>query len=477
MSVQTEARRTFFRVPIKNFGKLEREIERLSKRSQKAGGWQIELTRFGTLEGKDGQPDCYEVFLDAPDVRLEGHRFIARLDHSQETGNIIRMLPNLDLTELPAIYRSVEPKCDHCRINRMRRDTFILQNEAGDLIQLGSTCMSDFFKTDPRAIMKLAEIIGYARESAVAAESMDFTHTGKLTLRDLRYLPLEDYLTHCAAAMRQTRTLRGYGNGFVSSRFGFDSTKMTALRSMLGVINAETAEILDEDHATVAEAMGWVEKLSERRDAGENLSQFEHNLLVVGEATVIEGRACGIAAAIVGCYKRAMTATVAAKPVAAPAINVGDMTGILALFNRSLIKYPKITISFPETGEIVLSKASSAAQHPGTINVCSTGGYGNSIWYGRIHLDGRFERTRNPKVTMPEGFERALLAFAADPAGVAAVYGARSGNCCFCHIRLTDQRSALVGYGRTCAKNYGLPYPTIKAMTASKKDALNRLAA
>lgn len=485
-----EAKRTFFYVPKANYAKLEREVERLSKRSQKAGGWAIELTRFGTIDGKDGKPDCYEVFLDAPDVRLEGYSFVAALDHSQETGNIIRMLPNTGIDALPAIYRDVAPKCDHCQVNRMRRDTFVLVNDAdGTLVQLGSSCMSDFFKTDPRAIMKLAELVGYAREAATAAENTDFLKDGKATLRDLRFIPLEEFFLHAAKSMREEREHLKFGNGFVPSR-GTNPTKRAAVNSWLmhtyGELRHAPEPFVAEDYALVEAAHQWIEKLVERRDAEKPISQFEHNLLVVGQASVIEQRATGIAAAIVGCAERGLREIeqkenpVVRKPEPKPEpvnITVGNMDGILALFNNTKLRSPRITIEFPETGEIVLTKAGPRAQYPGTINVCSTGGYDNATWYGRIHLDGRFERTRNARVNMPEGFEKALTLFAIDPAGVAAAYGHRSGRCCFCRLPLTDERSAAVGYGKTCAGNFHLPYPTLRELKAQKKAALEGLAA
>lgn len=463
----SEDKRTMFRIPVANYGKFEREIAKLSKRSQKAGGWQIEIFSFGIIEDKDTGKQCYDVFLDAPDVQLDGYRFLARLDHSQETGNIIRMLPNTGIDEMPSIYRTVAPKCDHCQINRLRRDTFVLQKEDdGSFVQLGSSCMSEFFKTDPRAIAKLAEIVGYARETAEAAQREEYTQGDKAPrkLTDLRYIPLEDFLVQCAAARR---VHGAYRPGFWKDQ----STKMTALRSMYWGVPLETT---DADEQMVAAAMTWIESLAARRDAGEHLNQYEHNVLVVGQATVIEGRATGLAASIIGCYDR-QNRQPKVEPKPEPInINVGDMTGILDLFTRTKTKWPKITISFPETGVIVLSRAGNGGQYPGTINVCSEGG---ATWYGRIHLDGRFERTRNTRVEMPEGFERALLAFAGDPAGVAAAYGHRSGRCCFCHLPLTDPRSALVGYGATCAKNFVLPYPTIKQINATKKAALAALAA
>ena len=48
--------------------------------------------------------------------------------------------------------------------------------------------------------------------------------------------------------------------------------------------------------------------------------------------------------------------------------------------------------------------------------------------------------------------------FSNDPVGIAAAYGRRTGNCCFCARRLTDERSVTVGYGPICANKFNLPW-------------------
>lgn len=52
----------------------------------------------------------------------------------------------------------------------------------------------------------------------------------------------------------------------------------------------------------------------------------------------------------------------------------------------------------------------------------------------------------------------------------AKAFGARYGFCCVCCIELTDNRSVLAGYGKTCAKNNGWWYPTIREAKALMAD-------
>lgn len=139
----------------------------------------------------------------------------------------------------------------------------------------------------------------------------------------------------------------------------------------------------------------------------------------------------------------------------APAPSVGDMSGVYALFETakaSGLKFPKIVAASP-VGEIKLSVAGPKAKAPGSINVTDTRPFGENTWYGRILKDGTFEGR-----TAPAELVDYLKAFAANPAEQAALHGKRTGCCCFCAKELTDARSIEVGYGPTCADNYGLPW-------------------
>lgn len=140
-------------------------------------------------------------------------------------------------------------------------------------------------------------------------------------------------------------------------------------------------------------------------------------------------------------------------------VALGDFDGMNKLFDFAktrMKRAPKITFATETDGEIVISVAGPNARVPGSLNVATPGGYGNSTWYGRILQDGNFEVSPRTK---PSTSLLAMLArFAAEPHKVASEYGRKTGNCCFCNKKLTDERSLYVGYGGTCAKNWDLPW-------------------
>lgn len=138
---------------------------------------------------------------------------------------------------------------------------------------------------------------------------------------------------------------------------------------------------------------------------------------------------------------------------------LGNFAGIKGLFDKARrhLKRPAIVLGWHDGQEHIhelrLSLASERARVPGSVNVV---GDPSGTWFGRILADGAFEHS--PRDTTPPEVTDLLTRFACDPAGVAAEHGKLTGKCCFCNLPLTNDRSTAVGYGPTCAKNYGLPW-------------------
>ena len=151
----------------------------------------------------------------------------------------------------------------------------------------------------------------------------------------------------------------------------------------------------------------------------------------------------------------------AAPPKPAAALSVGEMSGVLALFEtaKKRLKYPAVVLSVPAADMTIrLSVAGPRAKVPGSITVLDANkGDDGRDWFGRVTTDGAFQPS-NKLNGRTEAVAARLREFASDPAKVAAEHGKLTGSCCFCNKALTDTRSLAVGYGNTCAANYGLPW-------------------
>jgi hypothetical protein len=147
-----------------------------------------------------------------------------------------------------------------------------------------------------------------------------------------------------------------------------------------------------------------------------------------------------------------------AAPVPAPI--VGQFEGVYTLFAKAKehLKFPKINLKLADGSSVVLSMAGPKSKKPGVINVTNGGKFKapGSKWYGRVNTDGSME-TPGSHAPEFEEVKAVLKSLAAEPAKVAAEHGKLSGHCCFCNHKLTDKdKSTAVGYGPTCAKNFGL---------------------
>jgi hypothetical protein len=148
--------------------------------------------------------------------------------------------------------------------------------------------------------------------------------------------------------------------------------------------------------------------------------------------------------------------------------DVGSVKGVVELLERTAkhLKFPAVVVR-ANGRDIRLNIAGAKSKAPGSINVTSAvGGYGSREWYGRVTRDGQFEPSRKHDAATLTAVAAAVKAMAIDPAKAAAEYGHLTGCCCFCGIALTDERSTQIGYGPSCAKNYGLPWgKKVKAPT------------
>lgn len=433
--------RTLFEIPAENMEKFEAQIAKLSARSVKLGMDPIKPFTFSHEEkavpNSTRTHRVYSVMLTAEAPRLNGWTFVARLDHANETGTIIRMVPNTGI-ELPVSYRHAETRCDHCGVNRYRRDTFVVRSDDGVFKQVGSTCLSDFLGHDPQKIAKRAELLSYAFECGRGYEQ----YVGG----DMRFISLEGFLQDAAYFCRT----RGWVSGKTAYETGAVATKTRVLHTINGGEYCEETYVTDEDRACAAAALEVAQAITEPRN------DYEHNLSVIAHATMIEPRSAGVAAAIVGVFfdRRRREQNVPT--------NIGSFEEVIALMQRAgaKLRYPKIRLQ-TETGQpVVLSVAGSKSKAPGTVNVTDGGSFEDGTWFGRVSPDGKWSPSGRVSQATQASVQTLLSALAQDAAATAAKYGKLTGQCCFCAKPLTDARSTEVGYGGTCAKNYGLPWGT-----------------
>ncbi len=136
--------------------------------------------------------------------------------------------------------------------------------------------------------------------------------------------------------------------------------------------------------------------------------------------------------------------------------SVGDFSRVYAMFAQAKthLKYPKVMLDTASGRHLCVYLSGATSRVPDTVNVVD---HDTNTWYGRVTKDGSWEVGHGTPEAQDE-VAAFLQSFAKDPEAVAAEYGKLTGNCCFCHRALTDERSTAVGYGKVCSSRYGLSW-------------------
>lgn len=439
--------RTVFEIPAENLPKFEAQLGKLSRKAEKLIGMPLKHLTFSHSEKvlADGLTHrIYSVMLTAPTLKLEGWTFVARLDHSNDTGTIVRMVPNAGVT-LPTHYREAKSTtCDHCGHKRYRRDTFVVCNDEGEFKQIGSTCLKDFFGHDPSKLAKMAELLGYANECGQAASEWG---AEGLNPADYRWISVEDFAAATARSVMR--------KGWISAKAAYEDHRLEATRHDAWEIyfnEMRHAPATQEEIALAERALEWAAGMRQKAEP----SDYEHNIMVVAEATMVETRSVGLLASIVGVFFN----NERRNQQGSRSVEVGSFDGVIALMKQgaSRLKHPKVRLALPDGSPVVLTIAGPDAKVPGSVNITDGGPFNGNTWYGRVHPNGQWDKSRSVFGGTMTALTTLLAELSKDPAGVASAYGKLTGNCCFCCKPLNDERSLGVGYGKVCADKFDLPW-------------------
>lgn len=287
-----------FLIPENNFAKFEAELAKLNKKSLKLTGQEIPHVVFGyemkefEINGSKQFIKCFNVLLTAEAPKINGWLFVARIDHAnKEVGNIVHVVPG---QHLDPTYRNRASVCDHCNVNRFRRDTFVVQNEeTGATKQVGRTCLKDFLgHENPEVVAKRAEFLGYA---AALGGSYNYTKPGDAYVP---YWNVGNMLEHFAVVARH----QGYVSRKVAEARDIESTSSIAFTHMHKYSAKSPMQIEEQDVQLVEQAMEWACSLG---DDGREISDYEHNIKTLALSGYATLRSINYVMSIIPAWSRA----------------------------------------------------------------------------------------------------------------------------------------------------------------------------
>lgn len=136
-----------YKIFEENMERLEKKLARIANKCKKYGNdFHYEVMGEEYIEQQDEHGGYYTakyIVVEAEGKAvINNWKFIASVEHTG-IGNLIKSC--CDDVELPERYYTSKPICEHCKSNRARKNTYIVQNtETGEFKQVGKSCLADF---------------------------------------------------------------------------------------------------------------------------------------------------------------------------------------------------------------------------------------------------------------------------------------------------------------------------------------------
>jgi hypothetical protein len=223
------------------------------------------------------------------DVSFDGWQFIATLQHLKTGENIIRSIGNLDFN-IPENYRNSGSACEHCEVNRYRKETYLLKHINGDMVQVGSSCIKDFLGANtPESLMNAAtlvsEIFWYMGGAATGGSGGDIV------------FPMQDFLAKTSAIINKC----GWVSKKEASINGIKSTASLVLDELIPACgtNFTPIKVSDKDLELANQALNWLDNMSDEECAA---SDYLHNIRAIARSGMVSMKTVGFAASIISTY-------------------------------------------------------------------------------------------------------------------------------------------------------------------------------
>lgn len=303
-----------YRVPERNLNALRNEIEKINKRARKINVPEVELVLTGeqdvieweTPSGLNGkmvkQSRTYEfITIKGETPVVAGFEFAATLQH--EDGDVIvRRMPffNADV-DLSAYYHADPSNCDHCGLDRRRKDTFVVYNaETGETKQVGRQCIKDFLGfNDPERVAKFAE---YLRDRLDSFGSDDYDdEDGWSGPRGEQGWETDWFLANVEQMIRN--------HGWISKGSAGWDQEPTSSEAFYNMVNygeygkydrKPLFEEVEQDSIDFAKpVLEWA-----RGEFTKDGNEFEHNMAVALKSDYVTRRTKGLVAYAVQAYRK-----------------------------------------------------------------------------------------------------------------------------------------------------------------------------
>ena len=283
---------------------LEKKVAKIQKKCEKYGT-EFHFEKVGEEYREEEHPmggmvTVKYIIVEAEGTaQINGWEFIASVEHTP-LGNIYNK--GMNDVEIPEQYRCTDPFCEHCKINRTRKNTFIVRNtETGEFKQIGRACLKDYTNgMSAESASYMASIKAVFEEETTRPVSFGEGHVSN-------YYKTEDVLRYMAETIRhfgyvksdndsaiptKTRAINYYMADNEIYRPYFKPEAFLAEMKSVG-FNADS----EEAKAMVEGAVNWIKGIEDPGD-------YEHNMQVAVALEYTKSHRFGLLASIFPAYDR-----------------------------------------------------------------------------------------------------------------------------------------------------------------------------
>lgn len=283
-----------------NLGQVDKNITKLMKRASKMNipftvSRSREITRRHEITSgpQRGQILQFgEVSYSIPTFSLPDWRLLGVLTPiPTETGETITLATAVPGTELPEDVREWELRCDHCMMNRNRKETFLVQHTSSEIRQVGRQCIRDYLGHDAERIFSWFDFV---RDFLSDSQTWGINNSHSIGTYSLKHV-----LSATSAIIKN--------NGWKSRKVALEtmsiSTSDLVMKHLLEVSHSADEfrrenPISEEDERIAEECVEFWK--SEYND----LSDYVQNARLLAEHNVVIKKAFGLAVSLLPVWQK-----------------------------------------------------------------------------------------------------------------------------------------------------------------------------
>jgi len=285
-----------YHIPVINIAWLKSKLEKLNKRAIKLDLEPVTIEVIRQYErtdktegGYEYQQPMNEILIHGVSPKINGWSFLGSIEHTDH-GNIVRLSREFNI---PEDFRTVKKACSHCNKQRNRKDTYLVVSENGEFKQLGKSCLKDY--TGHMSLKWLGQLAQFIHEIEKSErEPIEYDGWAR------QEIPADMFLrTACEAVIASggayiTRKQATGDDDFCTSQYAWMSLfPPPNMKDFRPVGHTDAGEKL---YNAVAKTLNELK--------GQDLNDFQFNVMVTWNKETIERRNAGILAAGILIYEK-----------------------------------------------------------------------------------------------------------------------------------------------------------------------------